>query len=130
MANAPVPIPTEATEPFYAAAAEGRLLIQRCPVAGKPQWYPRSHSIHDIRADPEWFEASGKGEIYTYSVVGRGPFDDVESPYVFAIVELEEGVRMATNIVGVDPADVRIGLPVKVTFEKRGDVTLPMFTAA
>jgi uncharacterized OB-fold protein len=130
MANAPVPIPTALTEPFYAAAAEGRLLIQRCPATGKAQWYPRAHSIHDIRADPEWLEVSGKGEVYTYSVVARGPFDDVEAPYVFAIVELEEGVRLATNIVGVDPADVRIGLPVQVTFQKRGDVTLPMFTAA
>jgi hypothetical protein len=130
MANAPQPITTELTEPFYAAAAEGRLLIQRCGATGRAQWYPRTHSVHDIRADVEWIEASGRGEIYTFSVVRRAPFDDVEAPYVFAIVELEEGVRMATNIVGVDPADVRIGMPVTVTFQQRGDHALPMFTAA
>jgi uncharacterized OB-fold protein len=130
MADAPRPITTELTEPFYAAAAEGRLLVQRCRSTGRAQWYPRAHSVHDIQSDVEWIEASGKGEIYTFSVIGRAPFDDVEAPYVFAIVELEEGVRMATNIVGVDPADVRIGLPVTVTFQQRGDVALPMFTAA
>lgn len=130
MANAPQPINTPLTEPFYAAAAEGRLLIQRCRATGRHQWYPRAHSVHDIRADVEWVEASGRGEVYTFSVVGRSPFDDVAAPYVFAIVELEEGVRMAANLVGVEPDQVRIGMPVRVTFEQRGDTSLPVFEAA
>jgi uncharacterized OB-fold protein len=130
MANAPQPIKTPLTEPFYAAAAEGRLLIQRCRATGRHQWYPRAHSVHDIRADVDWEEASGRGEVYTFSVVNRSPFDDVEAPFVFAIVELEEGVRMATNIVGIDPDQVRIGMPVRVRFEQRGETALPVFEAA
>jgi len=130
MANAPQPITTPLTEPFYEAAAEGRLLIQRCTATGRHQWYPRTHSVHDTRADVEWVQASGRGEVYSFSVVNRSPFDDVEAPYVFAIVELEEGVRMATNIVGIDPAEVRIGMPVRVAFEQRGETSLPLFEAA
>ena len=130
MANAPHPIKTPLTEPFYEAAAEGRLLIQRCRSTGRHQWYPRDHSVYDLNAGVDWVEASGRGEVYTFSVINRSPFDDVDAPYVFAFVDLEEGVRMATNIVGVPPDDVRIGMPVRVTFEPRGDVSLPMFTAA
>jgi uncharacterized OB-fold protein len=130
MADAPTPIPTTLTEPFYEATADGRLLIQRCTSTGRHQWYPRSHSVHDIRADVEWVQSSGRGSVYTFSVIGRAPFDDVEAPYVFAIVELEEGVRLATNIVGVPPEEVRIGMPVQVTFQQRGDVSIPLFTAA
>jgi uncharacterized OB-fold protein len=130
MANAPQPITTELTEPFYEAAAEGRLLVQRCRSTGMYQWFPRAHSVHDVSADVEWVEASGKGTVYTYSVVERSPFDDVEAPYVFAIVELEEGVRLATNIVGTPPEDVHIGMPVRIAFQPRGDHTLAYFTAA
>jgi uncharacterized OB-fold protein len=129
MANAPQPIPTALTETYYEATDDGRLLIQR-DAEGRHQWYPRSHSVHDIHLDVDWVEASGRGEVYTFSVISRSPFDDVEAPYVFAIVELEEGVRMATNIIGVAPEEVRIGMPVQVTFDKRGDVSLPFFTAA
>jgi uncharacterized protein len=130
MANAPQPITTPLTEPFYEAAAEGRLLVQRCQATGRHQWYPRAHSVHDIGGDVEWVESSGRGVVYTFSVVGRSPFDDVEAPYVFSIVELEEGVRMATNIVGVPPEDVRIGMPVRVRFVPRGETSVPMFEAA
>lgn len=130
MANAPRPITTELTEPFYEAAAEGRLLVQRCRSTGMYQWFPRAHSVYDVSADVEWVEASGKGTVYTYSVVERSPFDDVEAPYVFAIVELEEGVRLATNIVGTPPEDVHIGMPVRIAFQRRGDHSLPYFTAA
>src|ERR671930_585536 len=85
MADAPQPIKTTLTEQLYEAAEEGRLLIQRCRATGRHQWYPRSHSVHDISADVDWVEASGRGTVYTYSVVNRAPFDDVEAPYVFAI---------------------------------------------
>jgi uncharacterized OB-fold protein len=129
MANAPEPITTELTEPFYAATAEGKLLIQRCKSTGKAQWYPRSHSVHDIGADVEWVESSGEGEVYSFSVISRSPFDDVEAPYVFALVDLAEGVRLATDIVDVDPEEVAIGMPVKVVFRPRGEHQIPMFTA-
>lgn len=129
MANAPEPITTELTEQFYAAAAEGKLLIQRCKSTGQAQWYPRSHSIHEIGAEVEWVEATGAGEVYSFSVISRSPFDDVEAPYVFALVDLAEGVRLATNIVDVDPERVEIGMPVRVVFRSRGEHQLPMFTA-
>lgn len=130
MARAPEPLQTPLTEPFYAAAAEGRLLIQRCHSTGRYQWYPRAHSVHDIASDVEWVESKGEGQIYTFSVIERSPFEDMTTPYVFAVVELTEGIRMSTNVVDVDPREVYIGMPVHVVFQRRGEFSLPVFVPA
>lgn len=109
----PLPAPDAVSGEFWRAAAEGRLLYQRCPACGHRQFYPRA--LCTACGDtPEWAEASGRGTVHTFTVVrqhGGRPFRD-ELPYVVAIVELEEGVRMMGNVTDCDPERVRIGMPV------------------
>lgn len=126
----PRPQPDELSEAYWQAARGGRLLIQRCNACGEHQWYPRAFCLR-CGGEPAWVEASGRGVVHTFTVVRRSTnpeFAD-DTPYVFAIVALEEGVRMASRIVGVAPEDVRCELPVRVVFPPGDDETpLPCFT--
>jgi uncharacterized protein len=127
----PLPATDALTAPYWKAAAEGRLLIQRCDGCGHRQFYPRAHCTTCGAFDPAWVEASGRGLVHTFSVIhrnGSSGFTE-EVPYVFAIVELEEGPRMTANVVGVDPEDVVVDMPVQVTFTKVSDeIGIPHFT--
>ena len=118
------------SEEFWAAAREGRLLIQRCADCGEHQWYPRAHCLRCGGA-PAWVEASGRGVVHTFTVVRRStnPEFAPDTPYVFAIIALEEGVRMAARVVDVPFEDLRCELPVRVVFPPADDETpLPCFT--
>ena len=133
MALPPLPRPYQDTAEYWAAAREHRFVIQRCNSCGEHQFYPRGVCSHCLSSELEWREASGNGTIYSYSVNYRAPHpgfaDDL--PFVLAIVELEEGPRMMTNIVVSDPDSVTIGMAVTVTFDDVTDqVTLPKFTPA
>jgi uncharacterized OB-fold protein len=113
----PLPAPDPVSQRFWAAAAEGELLVQQCPACGHRQFYPRALCTR-CAAEPEWLRASGRGTVHTFTVVrqnGARPFRD-ELPYVVAMVELDEGVRMMGNVVDCDPGDVHIGMEVEVTF--------------
>jgi uncharacterized OB-fold protein len=86
---------------------------------------------HCGSADVEWVEASGRGVVHTYTVIHRGmPGWREEGPYVAAIVELDEGARMTTNIVECSPSDVKIDMPVEVVFVDEGQYALPRFRPA
>ena len=130
MALHPLPRPYQDTETYWAAARDHRFVIQHCKSCGKHQFYPRGVCSHCLSSDLEWHEASGKGTVYSFSVNHRAPhpgFAD-EIPFVLAIVELEEGPRMMTNIVECNPDSVKIGMAVEVTFEDvTEEVTLPKF---
>jgi uncharacterized OB-fold protein len=129
----PIPATDALTAPYWKAAAEGRLLIQRCEPCGCFQFYPRAHCTKCGALDPAWHEASGRGVVHTFSVIHRNgsPGFDVEVPYVFAIVELEEGPRMTANVIGIDPEEVVVDMPVQVTFTKVSDeIAIPQFTKA
>ena len=130
MALPPLPRPYQDTETYWAAARDHRFVIQHCKSCGKHQFYPRGVCSHCLSSDLEWHEASGKGTVYSFSVHHRAPhpgFAD-EIPFVLAIVELEEGPRMMTNIVECNPDSVKIGMAVEVTFEDvTEEVTLPKF---
>ena len=133
MALPPLPRPYQDTAEYWAAAREHRFVIQCCNSCGEHQFYPRGVCSHCLSSELEWREASGNGTIYSYSVNHRAPHpgfaDDL--PFVLAIVELEEGPRMMTNIVVSDPDSVTIGKAVTVTFDDVTDqVTLPKFTPA
>ena len=116
---------------FWEAAAEGRLLVQECPDCGERQFFPRSW-CHYCGADGvEWIESAGTGHVHTHTVIRRETelpeFAD-EVPYVVAYVELDEGVRLCTNVVGCDPGDVEHGMPVEVSFAPVDEsVALPRF---
>ncbi|MBS1862556.1 MAG: OB-fold domain-containing protein [Actinobacteria bacterium] len=120
MTSATRPVPDVRSKRFWDAAAEGKLLIQRDPRTGDHQWYPRGHCLGDPLIEPEWVEASGRGTLVSFSVIHRG-LGKSETPPIYAIVELEEGPWIGTNLLDVDPAAVEIGMPVAVTFEDLGD---------
>lgn len=123
--NYPDPTTNLETARYWAAAREGRLLIKSCNACGEAHHYPREICPHCGGADTEWREASGKGRIYSYSVMRR-----TETPYVIAYVTLDEGVTMMTNIVDAD-FDAAIGKAVEVTFrETEGGMALPVFRLA
>lgn len=125
------PIPDALTEPFWEAAREGKLLIQRNPKSGRAQWYPRRYCLDDWSVEPEWFEASGKGTLYSFTVIPRSGIEEVPAPYVLAIVELEEGARMGATLVDVDPDEVKIGMALEVVFVPLGDeFSIPRFRPA
>lgn len=121
-----LPILDETSAPFWEAAREGRFLIQRCPVTGRHQWYPRAHSIHAPHSRPDWVEASGRGTLLTHSVVHRG--NTRGDPYTCALVRLEEGVTVFSRVEGVAEADLRAGLPLTVAFHRLDEtISLPVF---
>lgn len=122
----PAPQVTPETKPYWDAAAAGKLLVKWCQACNQPHHYPRSICPHCGSDRTEWREASGRGAIYTYSIMRRVP-----EPYVIAYVTLEEGVTMMTNIVGADFDAIRIGMPVRVVFTPSdGGPPVPMFTPA
>src|SRR5919201_949243 len=125
-----LPVPDQETAPYWDAAAEGKLLIKGCRSCGRPFFYPRAYCPRCWSGDTEWRQASGRGRVYTFTVVYQNdlpPFRD-RAPYVVAVVELEEGVRMTANIEGLAPEDVRCDMPVQVAFreEKRDEETVPL----
>lgn len=126
----PGPKPTGVTEQYWAAAARGELLLQQCTVCGGSQHYPRLLCSACGSGELTWRTATGRGEVYTYTVAYRpasDAFADVV-PYVCALVDLDEGVRLLSNIVRVDVEDVNIGMRVEATFDgANGDNVVPCF---
>jgi len=127
----PLPIVNPWARPFWEATREGKLVFQRCEECGKNIFYPRIACPHCFSDQVVWVESSGKGKIYTYTVVeNNAPSAFIgDMPFIIAIVKLEEeGVQMLTNIVDCDPAVVHCDMPVQVSFEKLNDeFTLPKF---
>jgi uncharacterized OB-fold protein len=122
----PAPPVSPETEPFWTAAAAGRLLIKRCRACGQPHYYPRSICPFCGSDRTEWLDASGRATVYSYSVMRRAPV-----PYAVAYVTLEEGVTVLTNIVDCDLDAIRIGQAVRVVFRPtEGGPRVPMFAPA
>jgi uncharacterized OB-fold protein len=113
---APAPIVNAETKRFWDATAEGKLILPRCTACGLVIWYPRAFCPECTSFDVEWFEASGRGSVYSYTVNRRGQGDYRDMPYVLAYVELEEGPRILTNIVDCEFDRVKVGMPVEVVF--------------
>jgi uncharacterized OB-fold protein len=110
------------TEEFWDGCADERLLLPRCDDCGDTFWYPRlvcpfcgSQSVH-------YAESSGLGTVYSFTVIrrGHGPYRE-KAPYVLAMIQLDDGPIMMSNVVGVDPDNVAIDTPVQVIFERAGD---------
>ena len=97
----PIPVPTPETQPYWDKAREHELWIQRCLACAHVFFYPRPHCPHCLSDNLEWFKASGRGTLYSYVINHRpAPGFEDEAPYAIAIVQMEEGPRMMTNIVG------------------------------
>lgn len=130
MYEKPLPIQDHETAPFWSALRDRRLLVKQCRDCSKFHFYPRilCPHCHSMRVD--WAQVSGYGHIYTYTVARRpaGPAFKDDVPYVVALVELDEGPRMMTNIVCGHPDEVRIGERALVEFVPvTEEVTLPKF---
>ena len=127
----PIPVPTPESRPYWEAARRHELQLQRCRSCAHWIFYPRAACPQCLSGDLEWRPVSGRGTLHTFTVAYRGQKGfPLGSPYVIAIVELEEGPRLMTNLVGVepDPARLRIGMPVEVVFEDvSAEIALPRF---
>lgn len=135
MVSSPVPVPQPESDRYWEGLRRSEIWMRRCEDCRKAYFYPRDICPNCGSARTQWFRASGRGTVYTFAVVHRAPhpgFGD-RVPYVAAIVELEEGARIPTNLVGVDvdPHKIQIGALVTPVFEKLTDtVTLLKFTPA
>jgi uncharacterized protein len=119
---APAPERTPETAPFWDATAAGRLVLARCDVCGTVIWYPKTFCADCGGLSVSWRESSGLGTVYSFSVVHRAPGAFGEAvPFVVAYVELQEGPRVLTNVVGCDPEEVYIGQAVRVVFCDTGE---------
>ena len=134
-APAPAPrrdLPTieDESRPFWDAARQGRLMIASCGSCRKVHHYPRPFCPSCWSNDVSLIESSGKATLYTYSTVYRNelpPFSE-RVPYVAAVVDLEEGPRLMTNVVDCEPTDLRVGMALQVVFtELSDDVSAPVF---
>jgi uncharacterized OB-fold protein len=124
------PVESPETKPFWDACRRKELIVQRCRACGKHQWHYRAICCHCWSDDVEDHVSSGKGRISTFSVVHRNvtPGFREEVPYVTAMVEMEEGVLVMSNIVNAEPDDVTVGMPVQVTWvEASPEWTVYMF---
>ena len=131
MSERQVPTIYPETQFYWDGAKEGKLLLQRCKKTGEVHYPPRPFCPGTGSRDIEIFEASGKGRLYSY-VINQMPAPGYEPPFVVAVVMLEEGVKMLTNIVDCppDPAALELDMPLELTFEMRGDVAVPQFKPA
>ena len=133
----PVPIPDDESRPFFDAARQGVLLLRRCHACstfmsptggiGMPL---RPRCVACFSADLEWAPATGRGTLYSFALMHQvyDPAFAGEVPYNIAVVELDEGVRMTSNVVGCANEELRIGMPLEVTFERVSeDGAVPKF---
>lgn len=124
----PIPRRTPTSAPYFDAARDGRLRLQKCPRDGF-FFYPRVACPTCLGDDWQWEDVSGRGTVYSYTIdrIGLDATQRSRLPLVVAIIELDEGPRMTSNVVGCAPEDVSVGQAVEVTFEDLGEETLVHF---
>jgi uncharacterized OB-fold protein len=123
------PRPSPETKPFWDGCAAGELRMQRCRACDDLYFPPRPACPKCLSDDVSWETLSGKGTLHTY-VINHRAAPGFEPPYAIAVVQLDEGPRMMSNIVGVEqtPEALVLDMALEVTFEPRGDVSVPLFT--
>jgi uncharacterized protein len=125
------PFVTPDNEYLWEGVAAGELRVQRCDACGTLRHPPRPMCPQCNSLEWTPHALSGNGTVYSYVVYHHPQMEGFETPYVVAVVDLEEGVRYLSNVVGIEPDDVAIGMPVKAVFEEVGDgVVLPLFRPA
>lgn len=116
--------------PYWDATRDERLLVPYSTTTGLPFWYPREVAPDTLTPDVDWREASGQGVVYAVSVMHKpGPGrDPAAGPYAVALIDLPEGVRIMSNVVGIEPDAVTVGMAVTVCWHELSDGRkLPMF---
>ncbi|HEX5206068.1 Zn-ribbon domain-containing OB-fold protein [Paractinoplanes rhizophilus] len=126
----PLPEPTPVTQPYWDGLREHKVRIQYSPSAQQYVFYPRVLAPRTLADDLEWREVSGEATLYTFTVADRPtapPWQDAV-PQLLAVVELAEGPRLTTEMVGVEPAALQVGMRVRPVFEDHPDITLLKYT--
>ena len=126
----PLPTPSPWSRPFWEGCKKRELLIQHCKDCGANIFYPKLYCPSCLSPNIEWIKASGRGKVYTFTVVHNYPptafAEDI--PYVVAVVKLEEGVQLMSNIIGCEPEQVKCDMEVEVVFDDVTDeFTFPKF---
>lgn len=130
----PIPVPTPETQFFWDKCKEHELWLQRCETCQHVFFYPRMHCPECLSEDVPGFRASGKGILWTYMINHRPvPGFEDDGPYAIAVVQLEEGPRMMSNIVGIEntPENLVLDMPLEVVFEDATEeISIPKFKPA
>jgi uncharacterized OB-fold protein len=128
-ARRPQPVPDADSQGFWSAAANGELRIRRCLSCGTYIHFPAPVCFVCSSRNHEWALVSGRGSVYTFTIVGHATTPGFVPPYAVAWIELEEqaGLRMLSDIVECAPRAVRIGMPVEVVFDKLEGAVVPRF---
>lgn len=127
-----IPRPTPETDHFWKAARDGRLALQKCHACNRAYFPPRPFCPNCSSRDVSVFDAAGRATLYSY-VINHRAAPGFSAPYAIAVVELEEGTRMMTNIIGIPqtPEALELDMPLRVSFQKLTDeITLPVFEPA
>lgn len=133
MYKKPLPKLTDVSEKYWRSARNHEFLLQKCENCGETIYYPRMVCPKCLSSHLGWIRASGRGTVYSYSIVNRPPSKEFSEdvPYILALVELAEGPKMITNIVNCEPGKVEIGMKVEVVFDDvTEDISLPKFKPA
>ena len=129
------PMPQPESDFYWEKCKAHELWLRHCKGCDKAYFYPRDICPHCFSRDTDWIQSSGRGTLHTFSIVHRGPTPAFQgrAPYVVALVEVESGARIPTNLVEVepDPASIKVGMAVEVVFEDLNDtISLPKFRPA
>ena len=131
MSARPIPPTSALTAPYWDAARRGEFVLQRCDACGQRPFPPRAHCPGCGAASLTWATVTGRGTVHSYTVAHRAPHPAfaTQLPLIVAIVELEEGARLVTNLVGCEPTGISVGMAVEVCFEPidDSDQQLPVF---
>jgi uncharacterized protein len=127
----PLPVLDSETQPFWEGCRQGKLRLQRCTQCGHVRFPPIRFCAKCRSVEHEWIDSSGRGRVFSWIVVRHPVPRDVyaqDVPYVVALITLDEGVRIPSNIVGIAPEKVTANMPVRVTFRQAtAEITLPLF---
>lgn len=120
----PVPEPDPDSAPFWEGVKQGRLLVQRCTACGRHRFPPGEACPDCLSREADWVEVCGRGRVYSWIVVRHPIPREIfaeEVPYIVALIDLEEGVRIASNLVDIEPEAVRDGMEVALLFRRSGN---------
>jgi uncharacterized OB-fold protein len=130
-AGIPLPEPTVVSQPFWDGCRRGELLFQRCGRCATANFLPTPACRSCLSPDLAWERSAGRGTVYSWTVVHRPQTPAFTVPYAVAIIDIDEGYQMMSNLIGLAPDDVAIGLRVEVDFrEVTPEITLPYFRPA
>lgn len=124
----PLPETDGLAQVYWEGVSQSKLLIQRCGACGHHQHYGRPFCLKCGSEKPDWIEASGNGSIWSFTAVYRGPYEDIPTPYVVALIRLAEGVVVLSHVIDCQPEGIRCDMPVTLSFQGvRDGVSIPVF---